>query len=248
MPSLFSLAVGPVLTYWSRRALTAFYADIAESPADTVCLGEIVCSRRHEMKLDDWLALARDLKAAGKDVVLGAQALIESEAELRALRRIVDLGEFLVEANDAAALNLLAGRARFVVGPHVNVYSRLALDELAALGACRWVPPVELSLDAIGVINAAPLAPDGTDRRVQTEVFAFGRLPLAISARCFTARHYGLNRDECQFRCLDHPDGITLSTQRASRSSRSTACRRSRRACSACSAGAMRSPPPHSRR
>lgn len=213
MPSLFSLAVGPVLTYWSRRALTAFYADIAESPADTVCLGEIVCSRRHEMKLDDWLALARDLKAAGKDVVLGAQALIESEAELRALRRIVDLGEFLVEANDAAALNLLAGRARFVVGPHVNVYSRLALDELAALGACRWVPPVELSLDAIGVINAAPLAPDGTDRRVQTEVFAFGRLPLAISARCFTARHYGLNRDECQFRCLDHPDGITLSTQ-----------------------------------
>lgn len=218
MPS-FSLAVGPVLTYWSRRALTAFYADIAESPADTVCLGEIVCSRRHEMKLDDWLALARDLKAAGKDVVLGAQALIESEAELRALRRIVDLGEFLVEANDAAALNLLAGRAHFVVGPHVNVYSRLALDEFVALGARRWVPPVELSVEAIGRINAAPFAPAGrddtesTDATVQTELFAFGRLPLAISARCFTARHYGLNRDECQFRCLDHPDGITLSSQ-----------------------------------
>lgn len=205
--SQFALSIGPVLTYWSRRALTQFYADVADSPARTVCLGEIVCSRRHEMKLDDWLALARDLKAAGKEVVLGAQALIESEAELRALRRIVDQGEYLVEANDAAALNLLAGRARFVIGPHVNVYSRLALDEMAAAGAVRWVPPVELSVESIAAVNVPPPV------AVTTEVFAFGRLPLAISARCFTARHYNLNRDECQFRCLEHPDGITLRTQ-----------------------------------
>jgi collagenase-like PrtC family protease len=206
----FSLTVGPVLTYWSRATLTQFYADVAASPAHTVCLGEVVCSRRHEMKLDDWLALAADLNSAGKEVVLSAQALIESEAELRTLRRIADQGEYLVEANDAAALHLLAGHARFVIGPHVNVYSRLALDELAALGAQRWVPPVELSVEAIGEINATPFAPT---RQVDTEVFAFGRLPLAMSARCFTARHYGLNRDECQFRCLDHPDGITLRTQ-----------------------------------
>jgi hypothetical protein len=42
---------------------------------------------------------------------------------------------------------------------------------------------------------------------VETEVFAFGKLPLAFSARCFTARHYGLNKDDCQFKCLDHPEG-----------------------------------------
>lgn len=202
----FALSVGPVLTYWSRARLGAFYAELADAPVATVCLGEIVCSRRHQMKLDDWLALARELVAAGKEVVLGTQALIESEAELRTLRRIAANGDYLVEANDAGALHLLAGRAPFVIGPHVNVYNRAALDELLALGAQRWVPPVELSVDAIGAVLAAG-AP------VATEAFAFGRLPLALSARCFTARHHGLNRDDCHFRCDEAPDGLELRTQ-----------------------------------
>ena len=38
-------------------------------------------------------------------------------------------------------------------------------------------------------------------------------VPLAFSARCFTARHYGLNKDDCQFKCLDHPEGLTLKTR-----------------------------------
>jgi len=48
---------------------------------------------------------------------------------------------------------------------------------------------------------------------LETEVFAYGRLPLAFSARCFTARHYNLPRDDCQFRCLEHPDGLPLATR-----------------------------------
>lgn len=202
----FTLSVGPVLTYWPRRRLIEFYAQVAESPAHAVTLGEIVCSRRHEMKPEDWLALARDLAAAGKDVLLGTQMLLESEAELRALRRLAEQGEFMLEANDAAAVRLAAATGRpFALGPHVNVYSRRALDEYAALGAVRWVPPVELPVDAIGAIV------DGS--AVQAEIFAFGRLPLAVSARCFTARHYGLKRDECGFRCIEHPDGLLLKTQ-----------------------------------
>jgi collagenase-like PrtC family protease len=200
----FVLSVGPVLAYWPRKTLIEFYARVAESPARTVTLGEVVCSRRHEMKLDDWLALADDLAAAGKEVVLATQALIESEAELRTMRRIAEQDRFLVEANDAAALHRLTGRS-FVIGPHVNVYSGAALDELAAIGAVRWVPPVELPVEAIGAAAQS--------RRVEPEIFAFGRLPLALSARCFTARHYGLNRDECGFRCLEHPDGMLLKTQ-----------------------------------
>ena len=200
----FALSVGPVLTYWPRRTLIEFYARIADSPARSVTLGEVVCSRRHEMKLDDWLALAGDLAAAGKEVVFATQALIESEAELRTMRRMVEQDRFLVEANDAAALHVLSGRA-FVIGPHINVYSGAALDELAAMGATRWVPPVELPVDAIAAATRG--------RAVDAEVFAFGRLPLALSARCFTARHYGLNRDECGFRCVEHPDGMLLKTQ-----------------------------------
>lgn len=202
--STFALSVGPVLYYWPRRTLIEFYARVAESPVRSVTLGEVVCSRRHEMKLDDWFALAGDLAAAGKEVLFATQALIESEAELRTMRRIAEQDRFLVEANDAAALQRLAGRP-FVIGPHINVYSGAALDELAALGATRWIPPVELPVDAIAAATRA--------RAVDAEVFAFGRLPLAMSARCFTARHYGLNRDECEFRCVEHPDGMLLKTQ-----------------------------------
>jgi collagenase-like PrtC family protease len=139
-------------------------------------------------------------------VLLATQALIESEAELRTLRRLAAQDEFMLEANDAAALRLAAASGRpFALGPHVNVYSAEALAEYAALGACRWVPAVELPLAAVAAIGAAGA--------VAAEMFAFGRLPLAVSARCFTAHHYGLKRDECGWRCLEHPDGLLLRTQ-----------------------------------
>lgn len=199
----FELCVGPVLYYWPREQLLSFYAEVAESPAGSVVLGEVVCSRRHEMKPADWLALAHDLRAAGKEVVLATQALIESDADLRVLRRIAEQGEFLVEAGDASALGVLTEmRVPFSLGPHINVYSRHALLEYVRLGATRWVAPVELSLAAIGHIHAG----------LPTEVFAYGRMPLAFSARCFTARHHRLTKDQCEFRCRDDADGLLLST------------------------------------
>lgn len=214
MTERIRLAVGPVLYYWPRKTLIDFYADMADSPADTIVLGEVVCSRRHEMKREDWMALARELASCGKEVVLATQALLESESDLRDARRVAAQDEFLVEAGDASALRLLAGRP-FVLGPHINVYSRPALDEHAALGAIRWVPPVELGLNAIDVINP-PASPAvggaGRDIPIATEVFAFGRLPLAFSARCFTARHHRLEKDRCEFRCADDADGLLLST------------------------------------
>lgn len=208
----FRLTVGPVLTYWSRKELMAFYASVAETDADTVVLGEVVCSRRHEMKLDDWLDLATDLRAAGKEVVLATMALVESESDLRQLRRLAEADQFPVEAGDASALQVLARAGRpFMIGPHVNVYSAGALKLHVGLGASRWVAPVELSLEEIGRIN--PRCDDAACRQaVPTEVWAFGRLPLAFSARCFTARHHRLRKDDCQFRCADDPDGLLLST------------------------------------
>lgn len=201
-----ALTIGPVLYYWPRETLLHFYAEVAESPADTVVLGEVVCSRRHEMQLADWLSLARDLAGGGKEVVLATQALVESEADLRLLRRIAGQGDFIVEAGDASALNLLSqAGAKYVLGPHINVYSRAALVEHAMAGAMRWVAPVELPLHGIGRMNAPrPVLP--------TEVFGWGRLPLAFSARCFTARHHRLSKDQCGFRCRDDADGLLLST------------------------------------
>ncbi len=54
---------------------------------------------------------------------------------------------------------------------------------------------------------------NGRPQGIETEVFAFGKLPLAFSARCFTARHYGLNKDDCQFKCLEYPEAMTLKTR-----------------------------------
>ena len=56
-PARIALTVGPVLYWWPRQRLLDFYAAIADSAADCVVLGETVCSRRHEMKTADWLAL-----------------------------------------------------------------------------------------------------------------------------------------------------------------------------------------------
>ena len=78
---------------------------------------------------------------------------------------------------------------------------------LARQGLRRWVLPVELGLDALAELQQR--RPDD----VETEVFAFGRLPLAWSARCYTARSDNLPKDDCRFRCLDHPDGRLLRTR-----------------------------------
>jgi collagenase-like PrtC family protease len=48
---------------------------------------------------------------------------------------------------------------------------------------------------------------------IATEVFAYGRVPLAYSARCFTARRFNLQKDTCEFKCIDFPDGMTISTR-----------------------------------
>jgi collagenase-like PrtC family protease len=172
-----------------------------------VYLGETVCAKRRELRLQDWLAIGERLQAAGKQVVLSTLALIEAESELSMLRHIAENGRFLVEANDMAAVNILAGRAPFVIGPHINIYNERALFKLAQAGAHRWVPPVELGRDALLALQQA------REARLETEVFAFGRLPLAFSARCFTARAANVSKDECGLRCRDYPDGLALATQ-----------------------------------
>ena len=203
------LALGPLLYYWPRQETLAFYANIATSPVDTVYLGETVCSRRHELRLDDWFGLARDLAAAGKEVVLATQSLIESESDLKTLRQITGQGDFRVEANDMGAVRLLEANqvADWVAGPTLNVFNPQTLELLMAAGARRWVAAPEISGADLAAVRAGLAAP------IETEVYAYGRLPLAFSARCFTARHFNLQKDACEFRCLSVEDGIVLRTR-----------------------------------
>ncbi len=204
---MIRLALGPLLYYWQRDAVLRFYDAIAATPVDIVYLGETVCSRRHELRLTDWLDIAGRLRAAGKEVVLSTQVLIESGADVTVLHKITGNGQFMVEANDVGAVNGLAGKHAFVAGPHLNLYNVPTLEWMAGLGAHRWVMPLEMGRADLAVMQ------QGRPRGLQTEVFAYGRMPLAFSARCFTARHRNLPKDDCQFSCLAHPDGLMMRTR-----------------------------------
>ena len=201
------LSLGPIQYFWDRDTVMQFYGRIAESPVDIVYLGETVCAKRRALNTSDWLDIADRLAATGKEVVLTTMVLVEAASELSRMRRIVENGRYRVEANDMAAVSMVCNRERFVAGPHINIYNGETLRLFANLGACRWVPPLELGREAVAELQS--VRPEG----METEVFAFGRLPLAFSARCFTARAHGLPKDSCRFCCADYPDGMDLETR-----------------------------------
>ncbi len=207
------LTLGPILFYWTRQQITEFYAEMAEQPLDLIYLGETVCSKRRALSLADWLDLGRDLRSAsGAQIVLSGLALIEAASELSSLRRLCDNGEFMVEANDMAAVQYLSQKKLpFVGGPALNLYNALAVDELRRSGMQRWVPPVECS--EVLIRNLVNQARRSDLILPQIEVFAWGYLPLAYSARCFTARAENRPKDDCGFICQNYPEGLPLTSQ-----------------------------------
>ena len=201
------LSLGALQYYWPRQTIFDFYEAMAASPVDIVYLGETVCSRRHELRLQDWIDIADLMRDSGKQAVLSTQVLLESGVEVSAMHKVTGNTDYLVEANDMGAVQRLAGQRPFVGGMHLNIYNQPSLTWLASLGATRWVAPLEMKHQ-----DLSALIQDGP-KDLQTEVFAYGRMPLAFSARCFTARQRNLPKDDCQFACMDHPDGLMLKTR-----------------------------------
>ena len=206
-------SLGPILYFWEKAKVEKFYRDVAESSVDCVYLGETVCAKRRELRLDDYLAIAHQLREAGKEVVLSTMTLLESPADLRELRRYCDKGEFLIEANDMGAVGLLHEQGMpFVAGGALNCYNQHSLRRLMQLGLQRWVLPSELSANWIRTLLTQPEIADVREC-VETELFAFGHLPLAWSARCFTARSENKAKDECGLCCLKYPEGRKVISQ-----------------------------------
>lgn len=205
---MMKLALGPLLYCWPRDTVLSFYRDAENWPVDVVYLGEVVCARRCELRAADWMVIADSLVAAGKEVVISTLALLEAEADLRMLRRLVAQNRFLIEANDMSAVQLAAeAGVPFVIGPHINVYNAETLAALARCGARRWVAPMETSRELL--VRMQQERP----KSIETELFVFGRLPLAFSARCFTARSHDLGKDNCGFTCRNDPDGLMVRTR-----------------------------------
>ncbi len=208
------ISVGPILYYWPKQQVLDFYQQMLEAPVDIIYLGEAVCSKRHELRTDEWIELAAELNKSGKQVVLSTLALIEARSELSGLQKVCDNNDgLLVEANDMAAVQMLSEqKLPFVCGHSINIYNAHTLRILQQQGMQRWVMPVELNRETLGNI-LSDAGEMGFADQIETEVFSYGKLPLAYSARCFTARMRNLPKDDCRYSCIDYPDGVAMQTQ-----------------------------------
>jgi len=198
------LALGPVLFNWQAEQWRDFYFRIAdEADVDAVYVGDVVCSKRKPFLATHLPAVVDRLRGAGKAVIHSSLALVTNERDAAETREMCASGDLAIELNDIGLLRAVAGTPH-VIGPLINIYNESTLAYLAGKGAVRACLPPELPLASI-----ARLA---TNRQIDIEIFAFGRMPLAISARCFHARAHHLHKDGCQFVCGNDPDGLVVET------------------------------------
>ena len=199
------LTMGPIYYLWDGPKWRDFYLRVAdEAPVDRVVLGETVCSKRQHFIEPHLVDVVERLERAGKTVVFSSLALVTLERESRFVRDLIETSHHQIEANDLSAIGLIKGRGH-LIGPLVNVYNGATARLLAQRGAERICLPPELPFASVSQIAAAATG-------AMLEVFAFGRIPLAISARCAHARSKGNTKDNCQFVCGEEPDGLSLKT------------------------------------
>ncbi len=205
MEARATLTLGPVLFNWPADQWRDFHARIAdEAPIERVCIGEIVCSKRLPFIADAMTQAIERLQRGGKSVILSSLILPTLARERALIDDLLAVPDVLIEANDVSVLPHVQGRPH-VIGPFVNVYNEDTVSFLTKNGAVRICLPPELPLSSIATLAAA--APD-----TAFEVWSFGRVPLAISARCYHARIHGLAKDSCQFVCDRDPDGLAVET------------------------------------
>jgi collagenase-like PrtC family protease len=204
----FELTVGPLLFNWPAERFADFYARIAdEAPVDRVVIGELVCSKRAPFHADRIPAAIDRLERGGKQVVLASLALVTLDRERRAARELFEQGAHEIEINDLTLMDGATPARAFSIGPLVNVYHEATMDFLARRGARRICLPPELPFASVETLGRWAL-----DSGVTVEIWAYGRMPLAISGRCYHARAHGLTKDSCQFVCEKDPDGLPTRT------------------------------------
>lgn len=198
------LTLGPVFFHWPTERLKDFYRRIAdEAPVDRVHVGEVVCGKRMPFSDPAWPDIIERLERGGKTVVLATLALPSTVRERKSVEALCG-SDLVVEINDLTALPARAGKP-FAGGPFLNVYNEATARFLVCKGAASLCTPVELPLASVGrIARACP--------ETAIEVFAFGRLPLALSGRCYHARIHGTHKDSCQFVCEKDPDGLAVDT------------------------------------
>jgi collagenase-like PrtC family protease len=200
------LTVAPNPFFWNAETVRRFYARLADAPVARVVIGELVCSKRLPFWQNEIPQAVELLQAAGKQVALTSLALITLKRERKLTADLLGMG-MPVEVNDLSALHHIPEGLLFWVGPLVNVYNEGTLRWLARRGATRICLPPELPMASVSVLANIAQA-----EGVALEVWGHGRLPLAISGRCYHARLHERAKDSCQFVCEQDPDGRDVDT------------------------------------
>jgi len=203
------IAIGPVLFGWPEMKIRELSLALAEeADVDVLYIGEVVCSKRTISGIDRLLNLANELQPSGKEIVLSTLAMPTTEPELQSLLDLCLAAKesgLKIEANDMAAVSIASRLGvGFIAGPHLNCYNHGTLRELGRYGAGRVILPMELPARLIPAVLG--------DHDIEVEYFAHGRLPLTFSARCYSARAWGLSKSECRRICFRHPDGMEMNT------------------------------------
>ncbi len=200
------LTIAPILFHWSAEDKLAFYNQIADAPVDDVYLGEVICSKRTPFFENHYEEVAETLTNAGKTVVFSSLAEVMLKRERNMIAKFCALEDYPLEINDSSALWHLDGK-KYRVGALMNTYNEDTMAYLAARGATHFSLPPELPRDSVAI-----LAAKAKKLGVSVEVQVFGRVSLALSARCYHARAHGRIKDNCQFVCQKDQDGMPLYT------------------------------------
>lgn len=199
------LTLGPVYYLWDGPKWRDFHFRIAdEAPIDRVLIGETVCSKRQHFIEPHLAEVIERLESAGKEVVFSTLSLVTLARESKQIREMAEASDHMLEANDLSALAVLKDKPH-TVSPLINVYNAPTARLLAGRGAKTICLPPELPFASVKeIVGHCP--------EIDFEVFAFGRMPLAISARCAHARSKGRIKDNCLFVCGEEPDGLPVKT------------------------------------
>lgn len=201
------LTIGPNLFHWPAEEKRDFYFRIAdEAPIDTVYIGEVVCAKRTQYFEPYYDEVAERLQRAGKEVVFSTLAEVMIRRDRASVAALCSLPDAMIEANDASALWYLSGR-RHAIGSLLNAYGEDTLSYLAGKGAVNFALAPEMPAEVIRAMAAK-----ATELGVSVEVQVYGRMPLALSARCYHARAHRRTKDDCGYVCELDRDGLELRT------------------------------------
>lgn len=193
------ISLGPAPFNWGIEKLRQFYQEMAETPLDTIFIGEVFCEKRNSLTLKELEELMEPLREKGKEVYFSTGTLITDSDQWKRLLQRSEM-KCGVEANNIGIISNHRVMKKLVAGPFLNLYHHRSVQFLERFNLTGVVLPFELSQKSVKSIISKV--------KTHIEVIAYGNLPLGVSWRCYIARSHGLSVKQCQFKCMHYPRGI----------------------------------------